>query len=554
MLRHRQNARVIVAQAMFLLVALVAVAMPHSDLLAADGTSRPNILFFLVDDMGTQDTSEPFFYNGQGNPVQTPLNRRYRTPNIKRLARQGMKFIQAYACSVCTPTRVSIMTGMNSARHHVTTWTFANHPQDTGNNSVKRLRSPAWRMAGMDATDIPLPRLLRAAGYRTIHCGKAHFGPDGTFGGDPRNIGFDVNIAGHGAGGPGSYLGRHNFSGVWRGGGRSWDVPGLEAYHGRDIFLTEALTRELKKAIGRAVADRKPFFAYMAHYAVHAPFEVDDRFKDHYPRLKGKDLAFATMVEGMDKSLGDLLDYLQAVGVARNTLVIFFSDNGSDGPLNRPLRGKKGMRYEGGIRVPLIAAWARPDADSPCQQRLKIPAGSIEDDVVVCEDMFPTVAAVAGATFTHAIDGVDLTPYLHGLPGRHRPPRYLLNFPHGHNHDHFVVYREGPWKLIYSYGPEAWELYNLPADPSEQTNLLTAEPVLAEELAGGMLRTMTAMGAQFPVLKKTGEPVEPNRATIRQTHHTRTRETPIENGLRHIDHHGSHGGPPSFKLGQSARP
>lgn len=477
---------------------------------AGDAPSRPNVLFFLVDDMGTQDTSEPFFFDGAGRPQRTPLNERYRTPNIERLAGQGMKFTAAYACSVCTPTRVSIMTGMNAARHRVTTWTHPDVPQDTGSNQVKHLRAPAWRTAGVDETDITLPRLLQEAGYRTIHCGKAHFGSNGTFGGDPHDLGFDVNIAGHGAGGPGSYQGKHDFSAVWRNGGTMWDVPGLEAYHGKDVFLTEALTLELKQAITSAVRDEQPFFAYMAHYAVHAPFEVDDRFADNHPELKGKDLAFATMVEGMDKSLGDLLDHLESLGVAEETLVVFYSDNGSAGPLNKPLRGKKGTRYEGGVRVPLIAAWGKVDPAEPLQRALDIPTGAVEDDVVVCEDIFPTVLAVTGVEHEHMIDGRDLTPYLRGLPGTHRPPVQLLHFPHGHNHDHFTVYREGAWKILYSYGPAKWELYDLSADPAEERDLVGEKPVLARAMARAMTGRLAKLGAQLSVRADTGEPVEPD--------------------------------------------
>jgi len=471
--------------------------------------ARPNILFFLVDDMGTQDTSVPFFQDAGGDFVRTPLNERYRTPNMERLAAQGMKFTRAYACSVCTPTRVSLMTGMSSARHHVTTWTHPEVPQDTGNNEEEHLRAPAWRQAGVDESDVTLPRLLRDAGYRTIHCGKAHFGCNGTFGGDPRDLGFDVNIAGHGAGGPGSYHGIHDFSAAWRGGGHTWDVPGLEAYHGKDVFLTEALTLELKKEIESVVGEERPFFAYMAHYAVHAPFEVDARFSANYPELEGKDLAFATMVEGMDRSLGDLLDHLEHLGVAERTLVFFYSDNGSDGPLNLPLRGKKGMRHEGGVRVPLIVAWAKVAPEEPLQAALSVPAGSVENDLVVCEDLFATVASVAGVELEHEIDGRDLTPYLRGLPGTHRPPQFLLHFPHGHNHDFFTVYREGAWKVAYSYGPERWELFDLSVDPSEEHDLVAKEPKRALELARSMLARMKAVGAQLPVSVESGEAVAP---------------------------------------------
>ena len=476
--------------------------------------ARPNILFFLVDDMGVADTSERFVSNAEGDLVDAPLNGRYRTPHLEALADRGMKFTQAYACSVCTPTRVSLMTGMNAARHRVTTWTHPDVPQDTGSNQVKHLRSPAWRQAGVDESDVTLPRLLQEAGYRTIHAGKAHFGSNGTFGGDPRDIGFDVNIGGHGAGGPGSYHGKHDFSAAWRGGGTMWDVPGLDAYHGEDVFLTEALTREMARAIDAVVAAEQPFFAYMAHYAVHAPFEVDARFADGYPDLEGMPLAFATMVEGMDRSLGDLMAHLHELGIAGETLVVFFSDNGSDGPPNRPLRGKKGTRHEGGIRVPLVIGWAEPDPDHPLQKALTIEGGSVEGDLVVCEDLFATVASACGVAIEHEIDGRDLGPYLRGMPGTHRPQEWLVHFPHGHNDDHFTVFRSGAFKLIHSYGPRAWELFDLSTDIGEAENLVGARPELALDLARGMVQRLDAFDAQFPRDATTGAPVTPDLAAL----------------------------------------
>ena len=150
-----------------------------------------------------------------------------------------------------------------------------------------------------------------------------------------------------------------------------------------------------------AVEAKQPFFLYFAHYAVHAPFNSDPRFADHY-RDSGKPQpaqAFATLIEGMDKSLGDLLDHLDALGVADNTLIFFLGDNGSDAPLGHqhevacaaPLRGKKGAHYEGGMRVPLIAAWAGAQPDNPHQRRLPIPAGAIQPQQAAVYDLFPTI-------------------------------------------------------------------------------------------------------------------------------------------------------------------
>jgi arylsulfatase A-like enzyme len=516
---------------------VVALLLLLTTLLTADFAQaqpqtgqRPNVLFFLVDDMGVGDCSVSFLHDGRGEAIDVPVSQRYRTPNIERLASQGVRFSQAYAYSVCTPTRVSLMTGQHAARHHVTTWTHPATPRDTGSNQVKRLRSPEWSKAGIRREHVTLPALLREAGYRTIHAGKAHFGSNGSFGGDPRNIGFDVNIAGHGAGAPGSYHGEHEFSAAWRGGGRIWDVPGLAKYHGQDIFLTEALTREMSGAIGDAVASEKPFFAYMAHYAVHAPFEIDERFRANYPGLKGKALAFATMVEGMDQSLGDLLERLDELGVAEETLVVFFSDNGSDGPLNKPLRGKKGTRFEGGLRVPLVIAWAKPDPEHPLQQRYRIQRGVVEDDLVVCEDLFATVAQAAGLELENGqelesaggmdvelqVDGCDLSAYLAGIPGTHRPQRYLVHFPHGHNNDHFTAYREGPWKILYSYGSRRWELYDLNRDLSETNDLVEEKPELAWAMGRNLVAWLERYGAQLPVDVVTGEAEKPELTGLQQ--------------------------------------
>ena len=379
---------------------------------------RPNILFFLVDDMGIGDTSVPFLYK-DGEPQKIELNDLYRTPNIAKLAESGRIFTNAYSYSVCSPTRISLMTGQSAPRHRVTTWT---HPKqssiDTGLVKTGGIRSPAdWRVKGLDHSLPLLPRLMKKTGYRTIFAGKAHFGPDDTPSGDPTNLGFDVNIAGFGGGGPGSYWGKYNYSANHRTGKHIWDVPGLEKYHGSDVFLTEAITLEMKKEIEDAVNSGNSFFAYMSHYAVHAPWQYPDvRFIKNYPSLDGQGLAFATLVEGMDKSLGDIINYLDKLGVAEETLVIFFSDNGSAWSANAPFRDKKGSRFEGGLRVPLIVSWAKSNTHHSMQKNLAIPAKSVEHDVVTCVDLMPTMLKIAGAKIPKdaVIDGFDISPYFTG--------------------------------------------------------------------------------------------------------------------------------------------
>ncbi len=493
----------------------------------AEAPSSPNILFFLVDDMGVTDTSVRFVPSPDGGFVDAPLNARYRTPSMERLARQGRRFVNAHAYSVCTPTRASLLTGQEAPRLRITTWTDPQVSADTGKVNEGGLHGPAWCVSGVDPELPTLPSVLADAGYRTIHAGKAHFGPNDTPAGDPLNLGFHVNIAGHGAGGPGSYWGEKNYSAAWRRGGNRWDVPGLEKYHGTKTFLTEAITLEMKAAIQDAVEQDKPFFSYMSHYAVHAPFETDARFAANYPELKGKALAFATLVEGMDKSLGDLLDHLNDLGVAEETLVIFFSDNGSDGPPNLPLKGIKGTRFEGGNRVPMIVAWAKPDPEHPLQKALSIQAGSIEDDLVIPADFFPTIVKLAGSEIPEGtvVDGKDIAPYFKGTPGTHRPQKYLVHFPHGRHRNHlFTTWTDGDWKLIYEHAYRRWQLTNLADDIGEAQNQLDEKPQLALKMAQEMIRELDRQQAQYPVSNETGRPVKPDLSAIEKAIQKQNRE------------------------------
>ncbi len=480
----------------------------------------PNIVVFLVDDMGVMDTSVPFLTDASGKPQRYPLNEYYRTPSMERLAKQGIRFNNFYAMSVCSPTRISIMTGQNAARHRATNW--INPRQDNRGPQGP----PDWNWLGLRENSVTLPRLLQQAGYRTIHVGKGHFGPDDSPGAEPLNLGFDVNVAGAAFGAPGSYYAHENYGlGTKR---EHHAVPHLERYHGTDTFLTEALTIEAKARLSESVQAGEPFYLYMAHYAVHAPFHSDPRFADHYVD-SGKPKAaqaFATLIEGMDKSLGDLLDHLDALGVAENTLVLFLGDNGSDAPLGHqhavacaaPLRGKKGAHYEGGMRVPFIAAWAKTAAENHQQKKLGIPIGAIQSQVAAVHDLFPTICSLVGVQSPedHIVDGVNMTTLLTGKRDDTREEKFLMHYPHApHRSDYFTSYRDGDWKVIYHYFPTQasegshTQLYNLAEDPFESTNLATSQP---EKLAG-MVRDLAASlelhGALYPVSKQDGTPIRP---------------------------------------------
>lgn len=505
------------------LVAFMLVVAPNIAL-AAD---QPNIMVFLVDDMGMMDTSVPFLTDEDGNPKRYPLNDYYRTPGMERLAAQGIRFNQFYAMSVCSPTRISIMTGQNAARHRTTNW--INPERDNAGPHG----APDWNWGGLKKSDVTLPGLLRNQGYTTIHVGKGHFGANEHEGAEPLNLGFDINVAGAAFGAPGSYYAEKKYGADSKRAHHA--VPHLEKYHGSDTFLTEALTIEAKRRVSETVDSGKPFYLYFAHYAVHAPFDSDPRFADHY-KDSGKPAnaqAFATLIEGMDKSLGDMLDHLESIGVAENTLIFFLGDNGSDAPLGHqhqvacaaPLRGKKGAHYDGGMRVPLIVAWAKPNPDNAFQQQLAIPAGKIQNQVASVEDLFPTVTAFTGADVPkqHFVDGGTLQTMLTGNRDSDRPEQFLMHYPHGpHRSNYFTVWRDGDWKVIYHALPtEAttggfiqfdgghYELFNLANDPFESKNLAGSRPKVLKRMMEGMIAALEDHDAVYPI-DDSGNPIRPS--------------------------------------------
>lgn len=298
---------------------------------ALSKNKRPNIIVFLVDDMGWMDTSVPFADSTY------PLNKRYKTPNMERMAREGMKFTNAYATPVCTPSRTSLVTGMNAAHHGVTNWTSPYKNNNTDSPDEQFLPAD-WNYQGLSnvagyektVSATTFPQLLKDNGYFTIHVGKGHWGPSGMPGANPYNLGFMVNIAGNSTGQPQSYQGYENYGNI-PGKATIHAVQDLQQYYGSETFLTEALTIEALKALDAPVRNKQPFYLNMAHYAVHAPLMADKRFVQKYldQGLDTMGAYFASMVEGMDKSLGDIMDYLKKKGIENNTVILFMSDNGS---------------------------------------------------------------------------------------------------------------------------------------------------------------------------------------------------------------------------------
>lgn len=500
------------------LITTAAAAIGCGSAIAQQRDARPNIIVFLVDDMGWQDTSLPFWNQ------KTRYNEMYDTPNMERLAAQGMMFTQAYACPVSSPTRCSLMTGMNMARHRVTNWTLERGKTTDGKSDVVDM--PQWNYNGIaqsgdiDHTTIArsFVQLLKDSGYHTIHCGKAHWGAIDTPGENPCHFGFDVNITGTAAGGLATYLSEFNYGHTKDGKPTSrFAIPGLEKYWGTGTFVTEALTQEAIRSLDKAKKYGQPFYLYMSHYAVHIPIDKDMRYFPKYVRrgLSDKDAAYASLVEGMDKSLGDIMDWLERNDEARNTIIMFMGDNGGlacssewrDGPLftqNSPLKSGKGSLYEGGIRVPFIVKWGGV-----------VKPGTRNDNSIIVEDLYPTILDMAGVgqyRTPQTIDGRDIVPLMDGKDDKSLKERSLVwNFPNiwdgfGPGVNLNCAIRRGDWKLIYHYDTGQKELYNIPQDIGEDHDLAAQMPGKVKELSAALGKTLRQMNAQRPSFKATGEP------------------------------------------------
>ena len=478
---------------------------------------RPNIILFMVDDMGWQDTSVPFWSELTAN------NCKYETPNMEALAAKGMKFTQAYASSISSPSRCSLITGMNAARHRVTNWTL--EKDKTTDIESDSILPPQWNLNGItQAEGIPYTfratsfvQLLRDNGYHTIHCGKAHFGAIDTPGEDPAHFGFEVNIAGHAGGGPATYLSELNFGHNGDGTPVSlFAIPGLEKYWGKGVFATEALTLEALSALDDAKAQDRPFFLYMSHYAVHVPIDRDPRYYDKYlaKGLSGKEAAYAALVEGMDKSLGDIMSWLEANSLDDDTILIFMSDNGGlatapywrDGELyhqNAPLNCGKGSLYEGGIREPMMVYW--PNVTRP---------GSVCDKYLIIEDFFPSILEMAGIDSYKTlspIDGRSFVPLIKGTGDPSKGRSLVWNYPNiwgnsGPGVNLNCAIRRGDWKLVYYYDTGKKELFNVKEDIGETCDLSAEKPGLVRKLSARLGRYLRSVDAQRPSFLPSGEP------------------------------------------------
>ena len=479
--------------------------------LNAQQTKRPNIILFLIDDMGWMDSSVPF-----GDSIGF-LNKQFRTPNLELLAKQGVKFTNAYSNSVCTPTRTSILTGMNVTQHGVTNWTSPVKNNSTDAKDDQFNRAP-WKINGVDIKSITTyPQILKQAGYYTIHVGKAHWGPAGTPMSNPLNVGFMVNIAGHAAGHPQSYYGKDNYGNI-PGKSTYQSVPDLMNYHGSDTILTEALTLEAINSIEEPIRLKMPFYLNMSHYAVHVPIQPDVRFYQSYldVGLDTPNAKYASMVASMDKSLGDIMKYLTAKNIAKNTIIIFMSDNGglslsgargkNAHVQNLPLRAGKGSLYEGGIRVPMIVKW--PEFAK---------ANTSNNQYVIAEDFFPSILEMAGVSNTKTIQRVDGKSFVPLLKNNklsdtnrilvwHYPNKWIEGDGPAINYKSAI--RQGSWKLIYDLRNGHKELYNLSNDIGEQFDLSMKQPAKTIQLNSLLKEYLEKNNSPMPSYRHNSKKVE----------------------------------------------
>ena len=429
-----------------LLLALVSGFLCLASSKAAE-PAPPNIIFILTDDLGWTD-------------LGCFGSKFYETPHLDELARQGMKFTDAYsACTVCSPTRASLLTGQYPARLHLTDW-IAGHQRPFAKLSV-----PDWTQQLSPA--IPnLAQVLKTKGYTSASIGKWHLGPVAC---RPDKQGFDLNVGGYDRGQPPSYFSPYKIP-----------TP-TESPDGE--FLSDRLTTEAIKFIKQNQA--RPFFLYLPHYAVHTPLmakpEVIAKYKAKAdPDAPHHNAAYAGLIESVDDSVGRLMATLDELKLSANTLLIFTSDNGGlIGPTaNPPLRAGKGSAYEGGVRVPLIVRWPG-----------RIKPGSTCATPVITPDFYPTLVALAGATApaSHRIDGGNLLPLFQQTGTLQRDTVYW-HYPHYHpgGATPYSALRQGDFRLVEFHEDQHIELYNLREDIGETKNLATVQPekaaVLREKL------------------------------------------------------------------------
>ncbi len=434
--------------------------------------AKPNIIFILADDLGWRDVG----YMG---------SKYYETPAIDKLAASGMIFTDGYANAPnCAPTRAALLTGLYGPR----TGIYTVNSSARGKALYRRL-VPVKNKTVLDTSFITIAEILKKSGYVSASVGKWHLGDPPDFG--PVAQGFDVNVAGWHLGHPRSYFSPYQ---------NPYLPDGPEGE-----YLTDRLTEEAVTFIEKN--KDKPFFLYFPHYAVHTPLQakesLTDVFRNRTPDDGQKNAVYAAMIRSLDESVDRILHKLDELDLREKTLVIFMSDNG--GVLgvtsNTPLRGGKGMLYEGGIREPFIFSWPG-----------KIRPGTVSHYPIIGTDMFPTLLALTGSQPFPGefFDGINLSKLLlKGKNPRKRPlfwhfPAYLertRSIPDIWRTTPASAVRFGDWKLIRFYETGKTELYNLVRDIGEKNDLSLQYPRKKKKLERMLDKWITGTHAPVPTQK-----------------------------------------------------
>ncbi|HEY3323622.1 MAG TPA: sulfatase [Planctomycetota bacterium] len=432
---------------------------------------KPNIVFILIDDMGWSDLG------CTGSDL-------FQTPNIDKLAARGMRFTNAYStCTVCSPTRASILTGQYPARLHLTDWI-------PGHERPKApLKIPDWTQK-LTHDQPTIAELLKRSGYVSASIGKWHLGKE-----FPTDFGFDLNVGGCHMGQPPSYF-------------APYKIPTMK--EGPDgEYLTDRQTDEACRFIESS--KDKPFFLYFPYYCVHTPLQAKKALIEEYaakikPDSRHKNAKYAAMIQTLDKGIGKLLAKLDELKIADNTIVIFTSDNGGllQSTSNVPLRAGKGSAYEGGVRVPLIVLW--PGVT---------PAGSLCEEPVISVDHVPTLMELAQVEVGQAqiCDGVSLTPLLRNPKEKLKRDAIFWHYPHYHpgGATPYSAVRAGDWRLVEFFTDNHVELYNLKDDVGEKNDLSEKMPEKTSELRKKLAEWRQSVGAQLPTKNADHVPGAPEK-------------------------------------------
>ncbi len=470
------------------LVLIISIIVLLGGQVPGQSPVRPNIVFILADDLGWADLGS------YGADL-------HETPHLDRLARQGVRFTQAYAMSVCSPTRSAILTGKHAARLNFTIWREASIGRDAEAARSKNRLIPPATIHNLGSDETTIAELLRESGYLTFHVGKWHLGDAAN---SPESQGFDLNIGGTHWGAPATFF--WPFRGAF---GQSREfryVPGLgigkEGQYLTDRFTDEAL-RLIDESAGR------PFFLNLWYHNPHTPIEGKPELTAKYrqrlkPGFNHQNPDYAAMIETLDENVGRIMSHLEKKGLAAQTLFVFTSDNGGyvnqykgrQVTSNAPLRSGKGSLYEGGVRVPLIVSW-------PGVAR----RGAVIDQPVISMDLFRTFAEAAGVNGETGVDGLSILPLLRNPQSRLDREALYFHYPHYYPTSSPVsAIREGDWKLLEYFEDRHVELYHLREDPGEKTDLASRQPAQAERLRSRLDEWRRRVEARLPTVNPNAQP------------------------------------------------